>query len=233
MTWTKLSDDYSDDLYALSDGAFRLHTEGLVWSNRKLLDCVITPQDLQRLSNPDKVTELVELGVWEETTLGWIIIHHSIYQRSREQVMNQQRKNQMNGAKGGRPKGGRESWKEKPRKAKTKPLSDSQSKPLSNSQSKSKTESLSETVLKTENKTESLTERDGSGYKGKENKIQTDFTTWDVTPIPTTQAPDQLCKMCRINHHRQTPAMNGTAYCAEHLQELGTAAARIDYSNAA
>ncbi len=29
MTWTKLSDDFSDDCWTLSDQAFRLHTEGL------------------------------------------------------------------------------------------------------------------------------------------------------------------------------------------------------------
>ncbi|MGC7224587.1 hypothetical protein RBA13_22790, partial [Mycobacteroides abscessus subsp. massiliense] len=41
MTWTKLSDDYGDDCWRLSDAAFRTHTEGLCWSNRKLLDLVI------------------------------------------------------------------------------------------------------------------------------------------------------------------------------------------------
>ena len=38
MTWTKLSDDFSDDCWQLSDAAYRLHTEGLIWSNRKLLN---------------------------------------------------------------------------------------------------------------------------------------------------------------------------------------------------
>jgi hypothetical protein len=31
MTWTKLSDDFSDDCWELSDAAVRLHMEGLVW----------------------------------------------------------------------------------------------------------------------------------------------------------------------------------------------------------
>jgi hypothetical protein len=47
MTWAKLSDDFTDDCWTLSDGAFRLHVEGLVWSNRKLLDLVIPPTTAQ------------------------------------------------------------------------------------------------------------------------------------------------------------------------------------------
>lgn len=35
MTWTKVSDDFTDECWTLSDEAFRLHIEGLTWSNRK------------------------------------------------------------------------------------------------------------------------------------------------------------------------------------------------------
>jgi hypothetical protein len=42
MTWTKLSDDFSDDCWQLSDAAYRLHVDGLNWSNRKLLNCLLS-----------------------------------------------------------------------------------------------------------------------------------------------------------------------------------------------
>ena len=38
MTWTKLGDEYGGECWELSDAAFRLHIEGLVWSNGKALD---------------------------------------------------------------------------------------------------------------------------------------------------------------------------------------------------
>ena len=39
MTWTKLSDDFGDDCWELSDAAYRLHVEGLLWSNRNSSIC--------------------------------------------------------------------------------------------------------------------------------------------------------------------------------------------------
>lgn len=38
MTWTKLGDEFADECWTLTDAAFRLHTEGLLWSNRMLTD---------------------------------------------------------------------------------------------------------------------------------------------------------------------------------------------------
>lgn len=226
MTWTKLSDDFSDDVHTLTDAAFRLHTEGLVWSNRKLLDCFISERDITRLNNPECVAELVEFGVWEETAGGWQIIHHSVYQRSRDDVLKQQKANRANGAKGGRPKL-REVWKERP----ARPGSKSLTRSLSNSQSENKTDSLTKSQNKTHSLSDSLTERDGSGYKEEVKNFEkqsstTDYTSWDVAPIPDNPAPVTFCNMCRINYHRQTPAVEGTAFCAEHLQELGGAAVR-------
>lgn len=111
MTWTKLSDDFSDDCWSLSDKAFRLHTEALIWSNRKLLDCVIPEDDLRRFAkNPEAAPELLGIGWWTKTDDGFYIIrHHATYQRTREAVVNQQSVNQANGKRGGRPrKPGRE-----------------------------------------------------------------------------------------------------------------------------
>ncbi|MDB5338698.1 MAG: hypothetical protein JWN70_4317 [Planctomycetaceae bacterium] len=106
MTWTKLSDDYSDDCWTLSDAAFRLHTEGLVWSNRKLLNLRISKDEVRRFAkHPDSVTELLGVGMWEEDGDDYLIVHHGAYQRDREAVINQQRANIENGKRGGRPAG--------------------------------------------------------------------------------------------------------------------------------
>ena len=101
MTWTKLSDDFADDCYTLSDPAFRLHVEGLLWSNRKLLDLNLEKKVLQRwATHPDAVTELVESGWWTDEGDHYRIRHHAAYQRTREAVVNQQEANKANRAKG-------------------------------------------------------------------------------------------------------------------------------------
>lgn len=101
MTWTKLSDDFGDDCYQLSSDAFRLHVEGLLWSNRKLLDLRLDKAVLARwASKPAAVDELVALGWWTDEGDHYVIRHHAIYQRSREQVLKQQEVNKANRAKG-------------------------------------------------------------------------------------------------------------------------------------
>lgn len=110
MTWSKFSDDFSDDCWTLSDAAFRLHTEGLIWSNRKLLDCRIPKDDLRRFAKrPEAVEELLAVGWWTNDLDAYWIRHHAGYQRSREAVLAQQQVNAANGKRGGRPrKPGRE-----------------------------------------------------------------------------------------------------------------------------
>jgi hypothetical protein len=106
MPWSKLSDDFSDDCWELSDAAFRLHVEGLLWSNRKLLDLRLDKDDVRRWAkHPEAVEELVACGWWEDCGDHYRIIHHGCYQRPREAVLAQQERNQKNGQKGGRPKG--------------------------------------------------------------------------------------------------------------------------------
>lgn len=109
MTWSKLSDDYSDDCWGLSDAAFRLHTEAIVWSNRKLLDLRIPRDDLRRFKCPEAVQELLDHGFWTDFGSYFEILHHSDYQRSREAVLATQSRSRTNGSKGGRPKK-REIW---------------------------------------------------------------------------------------------------------------------------
>lgn len=115
MTFAKLSDDYADDCWELSDAAFRLHTEALVWQARKLLDCRLPKSDLRRLKcgDPAVAQELVDRGFWSEYGDSYVILHHSKYQRTRDSVVNQQTRNQLNGKKSaGRPRSGgaREIW---------------------------------------------------------------------------------------------------------------------------
>jgi hypothetical protein len=106
MTWTKLSDDFSDDCWELSDAAVRLHTEGLVWSNRKLLDLRLTKEDMVRWAKrPAAAEELVNAGWWRDNGDHYLIVHHGAYQRTRDDVVLRQESSRRNGQKGGRPKG--------------------------------------------------------------------------------------------------------------------------------
>lgn len=155
MTWTKLSDDYSDDAWTLSDSAFRLHTEGLVWSNRKLLDCVIPKDDLRRFArNPEHVQELVDAGFWLDLGHSYLIRHHAQYQRTREAVIAQQERNRANGGKGGRPAG-------TPREQQTQSLIDSQSDGVSVGSPAPPPQPDLKTRENTGQETESVTDRPG------------------------------------------------------------------------
>jgi hypothetical protein len=160
MTWTKLSDDFSDDCWELSDAAVRLHMEGLVWSNRKLLDLRLTKEDMVRWAKrPGAAEELVAAGWWREAGDHYEIVHHATYQRSREAVLKQQEINQRNGVKGGRPKGPPREQAPRRRSPKTEPLTDS----LTESESEPVSDGDSSIVPETDSLTESPTERDGTG----------------------------------------------------------------------
>ena len=84
MTWTKTGDEFADECWTLSDAAYRLHHEGLTWSNRKLLDGQLAKDDMGRWShNPEAAAELVSVGWWEDHGGHYQIIHHIGYQRPR------------------------------------------------------------------------------------------------------------------------------------------------------
>lgn len=103
MTWTKLSDDFTDDTETLSDAAVRLHVEGLVWSNKKLLDLRIPKTDLRRFAKSDTaIPELLAGEWWEDDGDHFVIRHHAAYQRLRAAVINQQAANRENRAKRGK-----------------------------------------------------------------------------------------------------------------------------------
>lgn len=104
MTWAKLSDDFTDDCWVLSDAALRLHVDGLCWNGRKLLDLRLPAEEVRRFSKrPEAVGELLDGGWWAEEGGFLVIKHHGSYQRTREAVINQQAANSTNGKKGGRP----------------------------------------------------------------------------------------------------------------------------------
>ena len=103
VTWTKLSDDFSDDCWQLSDAAWRLHVEGLIWSNRKLTDLVLRKDEIRRWAkHPESADELVAIGWWEDRGDHFFIVHHGAYQRSAEAVVRQQTANRENRAKRGK-----------------------------------------------------------------------------------------------------------------------------------
>ncbi len=109
MTWTKLSDDFSDDCWRLSDAAWRLHAEGLIWSNRKLLDLRLAKDEMRLWAkHPEAATELVDAGYWTDEGDAYFIVHHGIYQRTREQVQRQQEVNRRNRKSPKHPRPGRE-----------------------------------------------------------------------------------------------------------------------------
>lgn len=105
MTWTKLSDDFAEECWSLSDAGFRLLVEMLNYSNRRLMDCLI-PKDELRLfaKRPEAVQELIA-GTWiADVEDAYEIRFHSLYQPSRSQVIAIRDRNARNGSKGGRPR---------------------------------------------------------------------------------------------------------------------------------
>lgn len=101
MTWTKLGDEYGGECWELSDAAFRLHTEGLVWSNGKALDGRLAKDDMVRWARrPGAAEELVACGWWEDRDNHFQVIHHQGYQRTKDEVAHQSNVNRANRAKG-------------------------------------------------------------------------------------------------------------------------------------
>lgn len=100
MTWTKLGDEFADECWTLSDAAFRLHTEGLLWSNRKATDGQLAKDDMRRWArHPEAAEELVSVGWWEDHGQHYQVIHHMGYQRTKDEVAHQSNVNRENAKK--------------------------------------------------------------------------------------------------------------------------------------
>lgn len=84
MTWTKLSDDFSDDCRALSDAAFRTHTEALIWSMRRETGGYLEAREVRRFAESPHadaaVDELIACGWWSIERQGYRINHHMEHQ---------------------------------------------------------------------------------------------------------------------------------------------------------
>lgn len=84
MTWTKLSDDFSDECHTLSDAAFRTHVEALIWVMRRETGGHIDSRDLKRFAESPHadmaVTELVACGWWSVEAQGYRVNHHMEHQ---------------------------------------------------------------------------------------------------------------------------------------------------------
>ena len=154
MVWTKLSDDFGDDCWTLSDAAFRLHVEGLGFSNRKLLDCRLSKADVRRFAKcPEAAGELLSAGWWSDAGDYYVIRHHAGYQRPRELVIAQQEANKANGRRGGRPAKRKPASKDPGSREHDENTADTVAPPLT-----AETQSVSDSV------SDSSTERDGYGY---------------------------------------------------------------------
>ena len=191
MTWTKLSDDFSDDCWTLSDAAFRLHVEGLVWNNRKLLDLRLPLEDVRRFKRSEVVQELLDGGWWRRDGDVYVIQHHAAYQRARAAVIAQQTANAKNGRKGGRPpRNSRETFTPG-----TQPVSESV---LGTSHVPSVEHPLS-TLTETESLSESKTERDRPG------RGSTRQPTTEVEPTNSPWPSLRLCQVCQSPVDRKLP----------------------------
>lgn len=154
MTWTKLSDDFADDCWELSDAAVRLHVEGLNWTMRKLTRGVLIKGEMPRWAKrPEAAVELADRGYWRDEGDRYVIVHHMGYQREPDKILAQQEVNRRNGAKGGRPRG------TDIRPPETKSVTDSVSD-LVNESLSAPTHAI---TVKTESVSQSKTERDWSG----------------------------------------------------------------------
>lgn len=79
MTWTELDDSFADreDIATLTDAAFRVHVEGMIWCNRLLTDGRVpgNPRMLARVlpgATQAVVDELLAAGLCGEMPDGWV-----------------------------------------------------------------------------------------------------------------------------------------------------------------
>jgi hypothetical protein len=206
MTWTKLSDDFTDDTWTLSDAAYRLHSDGLVWSNRKLLDLRIPKDDLRRFKNPEAIGELLAGGWWIDQGAYYLIQHHAAYQRLREAVINQQTVNKKNRAKRGQasppPREQKPVFKT-PNDASNKPLNDSSNKPLNDSSNKPLNDSSNEmdrtglaSYVKRPEEEETVNTATGEIVTAPFGPSAV-VTEWPVVTIPNSTPSDfDTCRVC-------------------------------------
>jgi hypothetical protein len=101
MTWTKLGDEFRGHCWQLPDSAFRLHAEGLIWSNDKHLDGRLAKDEMRLWAKrPEAADDLVAVGFWEDHGDHYQIIIHQGWQRTAAEWFHQSSVNARNRRKG-------------------------------------------------------------------------------------------------------------------------------------
>jgi hypothetical protein len=96
VSWLKKSDDFGRDCRDLSDAAYRLHDEGLLWVMYRENGGRFPKRELYWFAgtlDPDKaVAELLACGFWLDLVTDYEIKHHMEHQTEPE-VMRKRREN--------------------------------------------------------------------------------------------------------------------------------------------
>lgn len=106
MTWTKLPDDYgqSSPVVSLSDNAYRLYTQGLVYCNRHLTDGYIVTAAVGTLMTrvgPKSAGELIAAQLWRREPGGYLVVHFLDNQFLKAEVEQRRRERSAAGRLGG------------------------------------------------------------------------------------------------------------------------------------
>lgn len=71
MTWTRLSDDFTDrpEMLEVSRSARLLHVEAMVWCNRMLTNGRVPAAAIPRITDAEdigaRIDELIDAGLWD------------------------------------------------------------------------------------------------------------------------------------------------------------------------
>jgi hypothetical protein len=200
MTWTKIGDEYSAQSWVLSDAAYRLQTDALIWSNTKYTDGRLDKGEMYlwaKTQDPDVIAELLARHSWEDRGDHYQIILFMAWQKTSEEWLHQSAVNAVNGRKGGRPP------KHKPPKPKSEPVSESLSAPVSESVSDETASSTQETEPQSEPVNDSVSEkRNGKRTESGRDRTGQDWSGMEKRPEEKKDARAQ--KPAPHNNNRET-----------------------------
>lgn len=109
MPFLNVDDNFTEHgkVYALSDGAFRLHVSGLCHCARLMTDGYVIAEKVPNLMPKFKrsyLTELLATPLWHPVDGGYEIHDYLDWNRSREQIESQREKKRAAGRKGAQVK---------------------------------------------------------------------------------------------------------------------------------
>lgn len=107
MSWANFDDNFADHpkVLGLSDGAFRLHTSGILYCARYLTDGDVPQAQVPKLTpnyRPAHLKELVTEGLWVKGTGHYNIHDYLDWNRSRAQVLSERARKSEAGKRGAR-----------------------------------------------------------------------------------------------------------------------------------